>query len=85
MKSYRVRTQGVCAREVDFSIEDGKLYNVQFIGGCPGNTAAIGKLLEGTDARRAVDLLKGNTCGYKPTSCADQLARGVEQALEEDE
>lgn len=81
MKDYRVKTQGVCAREVDFSIEDGKLYNVHFIGGCPGNTAAIGKLLEGTDAQRAVDLLKGNTCGYKPTSCADQLARGVEQAL----
>lgn len=85
MKNYRMKTQGVCSQEVDFSIEDGKIYNVQFIGGCPGNTAAIGKLLEGTDAQRAVDLLKGNTCGYKPTSCADQLARGVEEALEEDE
>lgn len=82
MKNYKVQTQGVCSREIDFSLEDGKLYNVHFVGGCPGNTAAIGKLLEGTSAQRAVDILKGNTCGNRPTSCADQLARGVAQALE---
>lgn len=82
MKNYRVKTQGVCSSEINFSLEDGKLYNVHFVGGCAGNTAAIGKLLEGTSAQRAVDLLKGNTCGPRPTSCADQLARGVEQALE---
>lgn len=81
MKSYTVKTQGVCAKEIMFSLDDGKLYNVHFVGGCPGNTAAIGKLLEGTSARRAVQLLKGNKCGPRPTSCADQLARGVEQAL----
>lgn len=81
MENYKVKTQGVCAREIDFSIDDGKLYNVHFVGGCPGNTAAIGKLLEGTSAQRAVDILKGNTCGSRPTSCADQLARGVEKAL----
>lgn len=81
MENYRIKTQGVCSKEIDFSLEDGKLYNVHFVGGCPGNTAAIGKLLEGTSAQRAVDILKGNTCGARPTSCADQLARGVEQAL----
>lgn len=81
MKNYTVKTQGVCAKEIMFSLDDGKLYNVHFVGGCPGNTAAIGKLLEGTSARRAVQLLKGNKCGPRPTSCADQLARGVEQAL----
>lgn len=83
MENYRIRTKGVCARMISFSLEDGKLYNVKFLGGCPGNTAAIGKLLEGTDAARAVSILKGNRCGLKSTSCADQLARGVEQALQQ--
>ena len=82
MENYKVKTQGICSREIDFRIEDGKLYNVHFIGGCPGNTTAIGKLLEGTSAQRAIDVLKGNKCGLKTTSCADQLARGVEKALE---
>ncbi|MGN0194434.1 MAG: TIGR03905 family TSCPD domain-containing protein [Pseudoramibacter sp.] len=81
MENYSVKTHGICSKQIDFSLEDGKLYNVHFVGGCPGNTAAIGKLLEGTDAQKAVDLLKGNPCGPRPTSCADQLARGVEQAL----
>lgn len=84
MKHYHVKTKGTCSKEIYFDIENGKLYNVKFIGGCPGNTAAIGKLLEGTSAQRAVDILKGNTCGPRPTSCADQLARGVEQALKSD-
>lgn len=83
MENYKFKTQGTCSKEISFSIEDGKLYNVSFVGGCPGNLLAIGKLLEGTDAQRAVDVLKGNLCGRKPTSCADQLARGVEQALAE--
>ncbi|MBR4159568.1 MAG: TSCPD domain-containing protein, partial [Spirochaetia bacterium] len=51
--------------------------------GCPGNTKAIAKLLEGADAQYVVDMLKGNDCGGKVTSCADQLARGVEAALAE--
>lgn len=83
MESYRVRTKGICAREIAFSLDGGVLHNVEFYGGCAGNTAAISKLLEGTDASRAVELLKGNTCGPRTTSCADQLARGVEQALKE--
>ncbi len=83
MKHYTFVPQGVCARQIDFSLENGKLHDVHFTGGCPGNTTAIGKLLEGTDAARAVALLKGNQCGFKGTSCADQLARGVEKALQE--
>lgn len=81
MENYSVKTSGVCSSQIDFSLEDGKLYNVKFHGGCPGNTSAISKLLEGTDAARAVSILKGNQCGMRGTSCADQLARGVEQAL----
>ena len=81
MQNYTIQTNNVCARQISFSIEDGKLYNIKFSGGRPGNTLAIGKLLEGTEAQRAVELLKGNDCRGKGTSCADQLARGIEKAL----
>lgn len=83
MKNFTVKTQGTCARQIEFGLEDGKLHNIHFQGGCPGNLSAISKLLEGADARHAVELLKGNTCGDKATSCADQLAKGVEEALKE--
>ncbi len=83
MENYTYRPFGVCARQITFGIEDNKLHNVKFYGGCAGNTAAISKLLEGTDARKAVDILKGNDCAGKGTSCADQFARAVEQALSE--
>ena len=72
---------GVCSKLIDFDIVDGKLHNISFLGGCNGNLKAIGKLLEGADARWAINTLRGNTCGNKPTSCADQLAQAVEQAL----
>ncbi len=84
MKKYTVNTNGVCAMQISFSLDKGNIYNVQFVGGCPGNTVAISKLVEGTSAQRVVDLLKGNDCDGKGTSCADQLARGVEKALLED-
>ena len=74
-------TRGTCARLIDFDIEDGKLHNIQFQGGCNGNLKAIGILLEGTDAKEAADKLRGNTCGSRPTSCGDQLARAIDQAL----
>ena len=83
MKDYTIPTKGICPRSISFSLEDGKVYNIKFQGGCPGNTKAIAKLLEGADAQYVVDMLKGNDCGGKGTSCADQLARGVEQALAE--
>ena len=81
MKNYSYKTKGTCAREINFAIEDGKLHDVHFVGGCPGNTLALGKLLEDTDAQRAVDILNGNPCDQRGTSCADQLAQAVEQAL----
>ena len=83
MKDYTIPTQNICPRSISFSLEDGKVYNIKFHGGCPGNTKAIAKLLEGADAQYIVDMLKGNDCGGKGTSCADQLARGVEAALAE--
>ena len=83
MKTYTYQPKGVCARQIHFSIEDGKLHQVHFDGGCPGNLSAIGKLLEGRDAKEASALLRGNLCGTKTTSCADQLAQAIEQAIEE--
>lgn len=66
---------------IHFDICDGKLHNVRFDGGCNGNLKAIGKLVEGMDAKAAAAVLRGNTCGFKPTSCADQLARAIEKEL----
>lgn len=73
----------MCARQIHFSLENGKLHNVRFNGGCNGNLKAIGKLVEGQDAQEIVRLLRGNDCGGRGTSCADQLAQAVEAALQE--
>ena len=83
MKSYSYSPQNVCSKKITFDLEDGKLKNIDFTGGCPGNLSAISKLLEGKDAKEMVAMLKGHKCGAKPTSCADQLAIAVEQALSE--
>ncbi len=79
---YTYTTKGVCARQINFDIEEGKLHNVSFMGGCNGNTKAVAKLLEGQDAAWAVGILKGNDCNGRGTSCADQLARAVQAALD---
>ena len=81
MSSYTYTPTGVCAREIKFDIEDGKLHNVSFTRGCPGNLLAISKLLEGKDARETADILRGNLCSGKGTSCADQLSKAIDQAL----
>ena len=81
MHTYSVQTKGICPSMIAFALQDGKIYDIQFTGGCPGNTLALSKLLQGTDAKHLVDVLKGNDCGGKGTSCADQLATAVEQAL----
>ena len=65
--------------QIDFDLEDGKLHNVQFIGGCNGNLKAIGRLVEGKDAKEVADILRGNTCGMKGTSCADQFAKAIDE------
>lgn len=80
-ESYTYIPRGVCSRKIEFDIEDGKLRNVRFTSGCNGNLKAIGLLLEGQDAAYAARLLRGNDCGGRGTSCADQLARALEQAL----
>ena len=74
-------TNGVCARKISFEIIDGKLHNVSFMGGCNGNLKAISKLVEGMEATKVIEILKGNTCGFKNTSCADQLCKAIEEVL----
>lgn len=74
-------TKGVCSVAIDFDIdEDGRLHNLVYTGGCNGNLKAIGKLVEGRPADEIADLLAGNRCRLKSTSCADQLARAIRQA-----
>ncbi|MBR1486227.1 MAG: TIGR03905 family TSCPD domain-containing protein [Synergistaceae bacterium] len=72
---------GVCPSKIEFEIEDGKLHNVKFTGGCPGNLVAIPKLIEGQDASKIANVLRGNDCKGRGTSCADQLAIAIDEAL----
>ena len=83
MKNYSYTPQGVCSKQITFGIdENGKLHNVKFTGGCPGNLAAISKLVEGADPKEIINILKGNDCAGRGTSCADQLALALEAAAQ---
>ncbi len=79
---YTYKTKGVCASRISFDLDGNIISNVEFMGGCNGNLKAIGKLTEGMEATRLCELLRGNTCGFKKTSCADQLATAVQLALD---
>ena len=80
---YSYKTSGTCSQYITFELNDNKVSNIKFYGGCDGNLKAISKLLEGADADSIVSTLRGNTCGPRPTSCADQLAIAVSQAQEQ--
>ena len=79
MSIYEFVTTGTCSTKISFNFEDGKVYSVKFLNGCDGNLKAIGSLVEGMDASEVVKKLKGIRCGNRETSCADQLARAIEQ------
>lgn len=76
---YEYTTKGTCSRSILFEIEDNKLKNVQYIGGCNGNLKGIGALVEGMDVDAVIARLEGISCGGKPTSCPDQLATALKQ------
>jgi len=80
MADFTYTPRGVCSKSISFSLEDGKIYNLKFQGGCPGNLSAIAKLVEGRSAEETKQILKGNDCGGKGTSCADQLADAIAYA-----
>ena len=79
---YEFKTSGTCSQRIFFEIEDNKVKNVQFMGGCNGNLKGIGALVEGMDVDLVIDRLEGTTCGMKNTSCPDQLAKALKKAKE---
>lgn len=81
MQHFTYTPSGVCTKKIDFDIEDGKIHNLVFEGGCPGNLKAIPKLVEGREAREIESILQGNDCGGRGTSCADQLSRALKEAV----
>ena len=82
--TYTYKTKGTCSTQIDLELEGNIVHNVKFTGGCNGNLKAISKILNGQTVEFIVDKLSGNTCGFKNTSCADQLACAVKSAYDEE-
>lgn len=80
MQHYQYKTNGVCPSMVEFDLDGETVRGVQFTGGCNGNLKAISKLVDGMSVDQVYSILAGNTCGRKPTSCADQLAQALVHA-----
>lgn len=76
---YTFKTKGTCSREIQFSVEDSKVKNIKFIGGCPGNTQGVSILANGRDVDEVIMLLEGIPCGNRGTSCPDQLAKALKE------
>ena len=79
---YTYTTQGTCSQQIIFEIEDGVVYNVQYVGGCNGNTQGVSRLVEGMTVEEVLRRLEGIRCGFKPTSCPDQLCKALRLATE---
>jgi uncharacterized protein (TIGR03905 family) len=77
---YTYKTSGTCSREIAFDLENGKVKNVKFFGGCNGNLKGIASLVEGMDIEDVISRVEGITCGMKNTSCPDQLAKALKEA-----
>ncbi len=84
-KNIVYTTHGTCSRQIQVQIEDGIIQSVQFVGGCNGNTKGISALVRGMKAEEVVKRLKGTDCGGRGTSCPDQLARAIEEAIKTDD
>lgn len=79
---FEYKTKGTCSQMIFFEIEDNKVHNVSYMGGCNGNLQGISKLVEGMDVDEVIRRVEGIHCGMKPTSCPDQLATALKQAKE---
>lgn len=77
------KTKGTCSQMIELELDGETIKSVNFIGGCSGNTQGIASLVQGMNARDAIARMKGIRCGFKPTSCPDQLATALELALKE--
>lgn len=75
------KTKGTCSRQINIEVEDGIVQNVEFIGGCNGNLKGIGQLVKGMKVEDVIERLEGTKCGFKPTSCPDQLAEALKSTL----
>ncbi len=82
-KHIEFKTSGVCSKMINVDIEDGIVTDCSFVGGCHGNTQGVAALVKGMKAEDAISRLKGIKCGFKPTSCPDQLAKALEEAINE--
>ena len=74
-------TVGTCSRQIDIELEEGVIRNVTFTGGCSGNTQGVARLVEGMKVKDAIARLEGIHCGPRPTSCPDQLAKALKEAI----
>jgi uncharacterized protein (TIGR03905 family) len=82
MKKFEYATKGTCSRKIIFELDDeNKIHNVVFEGGCNGNLKGIGKLVEGMDAADVMKRVEGVKCGFKNTSCPDQLSKAIAEAI----
>lgn len=81
---YVYKTNVVCSKEISFDLNDGVVSNIVFVGGCPGNLKMISKILDGWKIEDIINMCKGNLCGNRTTSCADQLANALEEIKEKD-
>ena len=82
MASIRFKTSGVCSRAINVEVEDGMITHVDFEGGCAGNTQGVAALVEGMKVETAIEKLQGIKCGFKSTSCPDQLAKALSELAE---
>ena len=78
---YTLYPKGVCSTQIDLDVTDGKIHNLSYTGGCNGNLKALGAMCEGASAEEVIRRLSGITCGYKATSCSDQLALLLQDAM----
>ena len=81
--TYSYRPKGVCSQKIDLTIEDGVIQNIRFTGGCSGNTQGVAALCIGRKPEEVIPLIRGIRCGFKPTSCPDQLSLALEAAIAE--
>lgn len=79
MEKINYTPNGVCSRRMEIEVEDGKIMAVRIVGGCAGNTQGVSRLLVGMSIDEAIERLSGIRCGFKPTSCPDQLARALSE------
>lgn len=75
------KTHGTCSSQISFDVIDNKVRNVKFTGGCNGNTQGVAALVEGMDVNEAISRMEGIRCGFRPTSCPDQLVTALKEAI----